>query len=807
MRNRRLGFILGLAVWAVGMAPAHGQGPLGDSFDNRSTESEGITIDADSVSYNRSKGTLEAVGDVVISNGETILVADEIQVDRSTSEATAWGDVVFEDPGVRIQAEKAVLSLKEETGILDEVEIYLPMTRFQMRGAWMAKGFGQSYQIRDGELTTCQCESGAPDWSISGGQVDLTLEGWAEVRDGVFKIKDVPVFYIPYGLIPVREQRQSGFLFPRFGISNRRGFQYVQPFFWAIDKSQDLTLTFDLESSARIGLIGDYRYMISRDAVGRLSVSYFNESLGGDRETNVVDPETLADPTVPENRWSVVGQHRQPGPWGSSLYVKPFLVSDSLFLREMNTLTFSPGRALDLTTLRYTTSEVGGLKFFDDGYLKAEAVWYQDLIQEQAKVPQALPRVSLLKTLNLLDGNLRLGLNTQGVYYYREEWASGGRIDIAPEATVPFNLGSYGFGSVRLVLRETAYFLTDNQIPDWPPVEGVRPTREVARFQNRETLQLQANFRTELARVFAVEQGDFLKLKHVIQPYWAYTYVPEVNQEDLPIWDSLDRINARNLVTYGVSTKFLGKFRRGGRSTEGVPAGETEGNALVGGALYGPSEAPVIDGGQERTQVREIASAYVQQSYSVTDSLVPGSNDLVDRFSGIDLGFSVAPVNWASIRSRAIVSVADRSLLFAEVGANLFDPRPKRLGDAALLPGLRPANSATLYYQFNSGGALENLNLAATYRLNNYISASYLGRFDVLAGRFLENWAGLRLISPGDCWVVDVAVVDRVNPDEIDFRIQVSLVGLGSLGDSPFRSFTSSFPSVAGARPDAGALY
>ena len=54
---------------------------------------------------------------------------------------------------------------------------------------------------------------------------------------------------------------------------------------------------------------------------------------------------------------------------------------------------------------------------------------------------------------------------------------------------------------------------------------------------------------------------------------------------------------------------------------------------------------------------------------------------------------------------------------------------------------------------------------------------------------------------------MDLAVVDRVNPDELDFRIQVSLVGLGSLGDSPFRSFTNAFPSVLGARPSVDALY
>ncbi len=213
-------------------------------------------------------------------------------------------------------------------------------------------------------------------------------------------------------MVPVRNESQSGFLFPRFGISNRRGFQYAQPFLWDIDKSQDLTVTLDIETSARIGLLADYRYILSPEAGGRLSVSYFNEHIRGDREQDIVDPEELADPPGPENRGSVIGHHRQPGPWGSDLYARPFLVSDSLFLREMNTLTYVPGRALNLTTLRYTTSEIGGLKRLDNGFLKAEAVWFQDLIDEQARVPQPLPRITLNQQANFFGGRLRLGLNS-----------------------------------------------------------------------------------------------------------------------------------------------------------------------------------------------------------------------------------------------------------------------------------------------------------------------------------------------------------------------------------------------------------
>jgi hypothetical protein len=43
------------------------------------------------------------------------------------------------------------------------------------------------------------------------------------------------------------------------------------------------------------------------------------------------------------------------------------------------------------------------------------------------------------------------------------------------------------------------------------------------------------------------------------------------------------------------------------------------------------------------------------------------------------------------------------------------------------------------------------------------------------------------LISAQECWVVDVGVSDRVNPDETEVRLLVSLVGLAQFGKEPFR--------------------
>lgn len=785
--------MLACVVASLGVATSHAQGPVGGLLSIGGRDDETVTVDADSLTYDRDADTLRAAGDVIITVGGSVIAADQIDIDRKSSRADASGSVVVEDPQGRIRADNATFLLEDETGFLDEGEIYLPQTRFQITGAKLEKGLGQTYRIWDGTLTTCQCDEGAPDWSIEGEEIDVELGGWGELRRGVFKIKDQPILYLPYGLFPILRDRQSGFLFPNFGYESNRGFQYVQPFFWAIDKSSDATISLDVETDARIGLLTEYRYLLAANAGGNIGVTYFNEQIRGTDADQVIDAENLANPDVPLNRGSIIGYHQQPGPGGSRIYLQPFLVSDNLFLREMNVLTDLPYENLNLSTQRYTTSRGGIAKVWDWGFAKAEATWKQDLVQKQSRVPQALPRITAQARQSLLDSHLLLELNTEAVEYYRAPLASGPRFDFAPQARVPFRIGPYAYGDARLILRETLYYLFDNDQPVYPPVitpanvNDPLPTRIVPHFQHREMLQLNSIVQTELSRIFEVENlGSIRKLKHTIEPFLQYNYAPVVGQDDLPLYDSIDRIRARNTITYGVATRLLAKVGKGlSLVTEGVPPDETVGNALVGDQPYGPPVAPTISGTSLQAladeRIQELARASIKQSYEISQPVTPGQN-----FSGVEFALRLTPVRFFGAQGRLIYAVEDPRLSYATAGINLYDPRPVSGPDDLFLPELRPANSLSIYYQFTGGGAVENLNLATTYRVTNNFALAYLTRFDALDNSFLENWAGFRVISECDCWVVDLAFVDRVNPDTTGVRVQVSLVGLGSFGQQPF---------------------
>ena len=115
--------------------------------------------------------------------------------------------------------------------------------------------------------------------------------------------------WLPRAALPVYRERQSGLLFPRVGFSNRRGFQLLQPYYWAINKSQDATVSLDVETSLRIGLLGEYRYAFSEATFGAFEVGYFNESFRGNTEDIRVPPGI--NPEAPENRWGIIGHHLQ----------------------------------------------------------------------------------------------------------------------------------------------------------------------------------------------------------------------------------------------------------------------------------------------------------------------------------------------------------------------------------------------------------------------------------------------------------------------------------------------------------------
>ncbi len=97
------------------------------------------------------------------------------------------------------------------------------------------------------------------------------------------RIKNIPVFYLPFMRIPIKRERSTGFLFPKFGPNSAKGFFVEIPFFWAISRSQDLTLALKTYASRGFGGSAEYRYVLSPRARGTLRSNVFHDNTFGNQ--------------------------------------------------------------------------------------------------------------------------------------------------------------------------------------------------------------------------------------------------------------------------------------------------------------------------------------------------------------------------------------------------------------------------------------------------------------------------------------------------------------------------------------------
>jgi len=121
----------------------------------------------------------------------------------------------------------------------------------------------------------------------------------------VFRIKNVPVFYLPFMYYPISSSgRQTGFLMPGYGHDTYRGQTFSDAFFLVLGRSMDATLNYEYTSKAGSGYGGEYRYIQAPGSDGNLQV-------------RVLNGKSTADPLLKTRNVNALGylNQRLPGNW------------------------------------------------------------------------------------------------------------------------------------------------------------------------------------------------------------------------------------------------------------------------------------------------------------------------------------------------------------------------------------------------------------------------------------------------------------------------------------------------------------
>ncbi|HAZ12521.1 MAG: hypothetical protein A2X86_19885 [Bdellovibrionales bacterium GWA2_49_15] len=209
--------------------------------------------------YRKTKENIfEAVGNVVITHANETIYGEKATMFMETGDTKMEGNVRYVGPGFTLYGSQIDYNFITQDLTVQNARII--SDNYIVLGKKISRVSQDVLIGEDAEYTTCRdCPE---SWSVFGKKVNITIGQYIRIRHALIKIKGVVALYVPYFVLPIKKKRETGLLFPHFGLNLNQGTRFQQPFFWAINDQQDLTFTPSVWGKRGPGAELEYRHMI-----------------------------------------------------------------------------------------------------------------------------------------------------------------------------------------------------------------------------------------------------------------------------------------------------------------------------------------------------------------------------------------------------------------------------------------------------------------------------------------------------------------------------------------------------------------
>jgi LPS-assembly protein len=665
----------------------------------------------------------------VITRGGQVLKAREARYNEKTGIVEAIGDVVLETNGDVLRAEKALFDLNSQAGKITKGRIFLRDNHYYISGEEMEKTGPQTYVVKGFHLTTCDGDK--PDWSVTGSEVEITVEGYGSVKNAVFRIRDMPAFYFPYALFPAKTKRQSGVLPPAVGYSSLNGVQVEVPIYWAISDRMDATFYEQYLSERGLMQGVEYRYVAEDESKGDFLFDILLDKID---EKDLSDPDQLEVSPLPRTnkaRYWLRSKTNQQLPLDVKAKLDTDYVSDRDYFKEFYgglfgyrarpSLVTDFGRPLDDI---WSPTRRSALRLDRDqpGYSLQAISSYYERPNNPPNDPTPQPLGGL--DFSLLPGTLPvapffMSLDTDYGYIWREAGPRGQRASLTPLLTYPMWLGRYLQFEPSVAYTANAQWLDQS-------VGGKDK-------QYRDAYEAQARFSTVAERIYETNWLGVNKVKHKIVPSLLYNYRVYKDQDLYRPWfESIDADGKMNRVAL-----VLDNFLDARRDTEKE------------GALY-----------EQWTRFTLIQGYRIDGTW--WDNGVSGEERPFEPLIGI---LTLRPLSYLYLDTEVHWDHYDKDIPFADVTLALHIPRSGGRTDVIAAD-----------YQYAKEGE-KGFNIGGHINLDYGFSVGGALRRNINAGNNLQK--SFYLDYQSQCWGV------RVMTDNLDgigsIMVQFRLLGLGEL--------------------------
>jgi LPS-assembly protein len=498
---------------------------------------------------------------------------DLVTYDSSTGDVSAKGHISL-DGGPRdihISGSEGTYNLRSQTGKFYDVRgstgarfkgrsvTLTSSSPISFAGKMVEQTGPEEYVLHHGSVTSCELPH--PKWTFNAARIILRVGNYAHVYNTTFRLKGIPVFYLPYASPPVeRLGRASGFLIPNFGTSNTKGTVVGDSFYWAINRSMDATLGGEYLSKRGWGLQENYRYRPSESSF--LNLSYFGVLDSGIPTTSVNaagNTVTKIDKQGGEDIKLNAETNFSSGVRGvaSVDYLSSFI------FRLVFTENFSQAVDSEVKSVTFLTKNLQGFSFngFAARYQNFQSKNNDDVItilhapgMEFSSVDRRVFGLPVYWSYDVAAEGLRRsqpGFVTPGVV---------GRFDVDPDLSLPVFFHGWTFRP-DVQLRNTIY--SQQQIT----AQGLASTSH--NVFNRRTIATSVELRPPtLGKIFGGTVAG-RKVKHTIEPRLVYRYTNGVESFGSIIrFDYRDILSNTNEAEFGLLQRLFLKRKRAGCDEE-----------------------------------------------------------------------------------------------------------------------------------------------------------------------------------------------------------------------------------------------
>ena len=680
-----------------------------EGYDVTDYRAEGAVFEAED-------DRLRLRGESRVGRGVNALNADSLLVySGTTGVVCGYGAPVLEGEEEPVASDRVCYDINRDLGMAEGAR-----TRFTQGATWFVRGAENRVYLLTGgdnselygqktEFTSCDLEE--PHYTFRARTLKMRENDVMIARDVTLRFEDVPVFWLPWLVQSMKEDRHSGLLMPQFGandiVRNQSGYnRHISNlgFYWAINDYMSGRVSYEWFSGNWSAVTGGFSYRWLRQFLngGVTFTRYWRET--GSQDLTIATSNSWQPDEV--TRISLNGNYAS-----SSDFVK----RNSFSPRELN---------------RNVTIGGGASRSFGWGNVNLSAQRTQQLSTD--KITTKLPSLSLtLSPLTLYssaDGSTQL------------TWSGGGNMDRStveiPDTLPGTSLrdsealsagASHTLGLGRFSVNQSASFADDflgakpQRDTAGVVADTALPERRTERLTWRTSAAYQQNlwtgttltpsvsvsggslreFRTDGAYVeeparlsfgaglntsiygFWPGVGPFSRIRHKVAPSlsWSYSPAPEATT---PLQDTIFGVRnlaEQNRLTLSFNQTFEAKYTESDTAAAGVAGAVGEPDAAV--------DPAAVDGEPRRLpQARKVTLLALNTSTSFLFDFVAAEEEgrgfLTDQVSNSirsDLlrGFQLSTTHDLFRYDDAVSPLFPVSLPRAPLAPRTFDPFLSRL--------------------------------------------------------------------------------------------------------------------------------